>query len=89
MREFYSQLPHPVLVGIEAIGPMQWFLKLHEESGIECQVGDATKIRAAEPRSKNLIDACGINSEAAGRKPFPISLRLYGTQDPSYLAGMA
>ena len=25
VREFYSQLPHPVLVGIEAIGPMQWF----------------------------------------------------------------
>src|SRR5262249_33007491 len=22
--EFYSQLPRPVLVGIEAIGPMQW-----------------------------------------------------------------
>jgi hypothetical protein len=28
VREFYSQLPHPVLVGIEAIGPMQWFLDL-------------------------------------------------------------
>ena len=41
VREFYSQLPHPVLVGIEAIGPMQWFLNLLEELGIECQVGDA------------------------------------------------
>src|ERR1700746_1180866 len=49
VREFYSQLPHPVLVGIEAIGPMQWFLDLLQELGIECQVGDATKIRAAEP----------------------------------------
>ena len=57
MREFYSQLPHLVLVGIEAMGPLQWFLKLHEELGIECQVGDATKICAAEPPSKNLIDA--------------------------------
>ena len=52
VREFYSQLPHPVLVGIEAIGPMQWFLNLLEELGIECQVGDATKIRAAEPRKQ-------------------------------------
>jgi hypothetical protein len=35
VREFYSQLPRPVLVGIEAIGPMQWFLKLLDELGIE------------------------------------------------------
>jgi hypothetical protein len=34
VREFYSQLPHPVLVGIEAIGPMQWFLQLLDELGI-------------------------------------------------------
>ena len=52
VREFYFQLPHPVLVGIEAIGPMQWFLRLLEELGIDCQVGDATKIRAAEPRKQ-------------------------------------
>ena len=52
VREFYAQLAHPVLVGIEAIGPMQWFLNLLEELGIECQVGDATKIRAAEPRKQ-------------------------------------
>jgi transposase len=52
VREFYSQLPPPVLVGIEAIGPMQWFLKLLDELGIECRVGDATKIRAAEPRKQ-------------------------------------
>jgi hypothetical protein len=39
-------------VGIEAIGPMQWFLTLLEELGIECQVGDATKIRTAEPRKQ-------------------------------------
>ena len=52
VREFYSPLPHPVLVGIEAIGPMQWFLDLLQELGIECQVGDATKIRAAEPRKQ-------------------------------------
>lgn len=52
VREFYSQLPRPVLVGIEAIGLMQWFLDLLEELQIECQVGDAAKIRAAEPRKK-------------------------------------
>ncbi len=33
VREFYAQLPPPVLVGIEAIGPMQWFLNLLEELG--------------------------------------------------------
>ena len=52
VREFYAQLPHPVLLGIEAIGSMYWFLNLLEELGIECQVGDATKIRAAEPRKQ-------------------------------------
>jgi hypothetical protein len=36
---------------------MQWFLNLPEELGIECQVGDATKIRAAESRKQNMIDA--------------------------------
>ena len=52
VRKFYSELPRPVLVGIEAIGPMQWFLDLLSELGMECQVGDATKIRAAEPRKQ-------------------------------------
>src|SRR5262250_2450564 len=52
VREFYSQLPPPVLVGIEATGPMQWFLKLMEELGIECRVGHPAQIRAAEPRKQ-------------------------------------
>lgn len=51
-REFYSELPRPVLVGIGVIGPMPWFLNLLEELGMACQVGDATKIRAAEPRKQ-------------------------------------
>jgi hypothetical protein len=42
VREFYSQLPRPVLVGIEATGSMQWFLNLMEELGIECRVGHPT-----------------------------------------------
>ena len=51
-REFYSQLPHPILVGIEATGSMQWFLELMEELGIECRVGHPAKIRTAEPRKQ-------------------------------------
>ena len=39
VRGFYSQLPQPVLVGIEAIGPMQWFLQLLDELGIEWPAG--------------------------------------------------
>ncbi len=41
-----------MLVGIEAIAPMRCFLDLLEELGIECQVGDATKVRAAESRKQ-------------------------------------
>ena len=52
VREFYSKLPRPVRVGIEATGSMQWFLNLMEELGIECQVGHPAKIRAAEPRKQ-------------------------------------
>lgn len=37
LRKFYSALPLPVLVGIEATGSMQCFLQLMEESGIECR----------------------------------------------------
>jgi transposase len=49
VREFYSAPPHPVRVGIEATGSMQWFVNLMEELGIECLVGHPAKIRAAEP----------------------------------------
>jgi hypothetical protein len=35
VREFYSSPPHPVRVGIEATGSMQWFLNLMEELEIE------------------------------------------------------
>jgi transposase len=52
VREFYSRLPRPVLVGIEATGSMPWFLKLMEELGIECRVGHPAQIRAAEPRKQ-------------------------------------
>src|SRR5271170_8120332 len=52
VREFYSALPRPVRVGIEATGSMQWFVNLMEELGIECRVGNPAKIRAAEPRKQ-------------------------------------
>src|SRR6202161_3967636 len=52
VREFYSELPRPVRVGIEATGSMQWFLNLMEELGIECLGGHPAEIRAAEPRKQ-------------------------------------
>lgn len=52
VREFYSQLPRPVLVGIEATGSMHWFLNLMDELGIGCRVGHPAQIRAAEPRKQ-------------------------------------
>ena len=52
VREFYSNLPRPVRVGIEATGSMQWFVNLMEELGIECLVGHPAMIRAAEPRKQ-------------------------------------
>jgi transposase len=52
VREFYSKLPRPVLVGIEATGSMHWFLNLMDELGIECRVGHPATIRAAEPRKQ-------------------------------------
>ena len=52
VREFYSTLPRPVRVGIEATGSMHWFVNLMEELGIECRVGHPAEIRAAEPRKQ-------------------------------------
>ena len=52
VREFYSKLPRPVRVGIEATGSMQWFVNLLEELGIECLVGHPAEVRAAEPRKQ-------------------------------------
>jgi hypothetical protein len=43
VRGFYSQLPRPVLVGIEVIGPMQWFLKVLDELGINARLGTPQK----------------------------------------------
>jgi transposase len=50
VRDFYAGLPPPVVVGIEATGSMGWFLRLMEELGVRCQVGDPVKIRKVETR---------------------------------------
>jgi len=50
VREFYSALPKPVLVGMEATGSMHWFLRLLEDLEIDFRIGHPAKIRAAEPR---------------------------------------
>jgi transposase len=52
VREFYSSIKGPVMVGIEATGAMQWFLELLEALGIQYRVGDPGKIRAAETRKQ-------------------------------------
>jgi transposase len=52
VREFYSALSGPVLVGIEASGSIEWFLTLMEELGIECRVGHPAQIRKAETRKQ-------------------------------------
>ena len=57
VREFYSQLPHPALVGIEATGSMHWLLNLLEELGIECQVGMRQRFERRNPASKNMTGA--------------------------------
>jgi transposase len=50
VRDFYAGLPSPVIVGIEATGLMRWFLRLMEELGVTCYVGDPAKVRKTETR---------------------------------------
>jgi transposase len=52
VRGFYSALPGPVQVGIEASGSMHWFLELMEELGIDHLVGHPSEIRKAETRKQ-------------------------------------
>ena len=53
VREFYSQLPRPVLVGIEATGSMHWFLNLMDELGIGCRVGHPAQILRQNLANRN------------------------------------
>ena len=50
VRDFYAELPPPVVVGIEATGSMGWFLRLMEELDVTCHVGDPARIREGETR---------------------------------------
>ena len=52
VRQFYSALSKPVLVGIEATGCMRWFVRLLEELDIDFCIGHPAEIRAAEPRKQ-------------------------------------
>jgi len=52
---FYRSLQsshEPVLVGIEATGPIHWFERLLAELGHELWIGDSAKIRASEVRKQ-------------------------------------
>src|SRR6202051_1832479 len=50
--EFYRSQSGPVRVGMEAGSPCQWFRRLLAEGGHELWVGDAARIREAEPRKQ-------------------------------------
>jgi len=51
-RAFYSALPSPARVGIEATGPVSWFAAMLTELGHELWVGDAAEIRARVVRKQ-------------------------------------
>ena len=52
VRDFYSSLPRPVLVGIEATGSMYWFLNLMDELGVECRIGHPNDSRGGAPQAE-------------------------------------
>jgi len=56
VREFYSNLPRPVRVGIEATGSMQWFVNLTEELAIECLWDIRQRFERLNRENKNMID---------------------------------
>jgi transposase len=49
-KAFYSNLPKPSLIGIEATGYTQWFERMVGELGHELWVGDPAEIRARAVR---------------------------------------
>ena len=51
-QAFYSQLPKPARIGMEATGNSQWFIELIEDLGHEIWVGDAAQIRASYVRKQ-------------------------------------
>jgi len=51
-RRFYSALPSPARVGMEATGPALWFERMLQECGHELWIGDAAEIRASVVRQQ-------------------------------------
>jgi transposase len=51
-KKFYESLTGPVLVGVESSGNMRWFQHLLAKLGQELRIGDATAIRASNPRKQ-------------------------------------
>jgi transposase len=51
-QQFYSQLPVPSRIGMEATGNSQWFIELVEDLGHEIWIGDAAQIRASYVRKQ-------------------------------------
>ena len=49
---FYRDLQKPVRIGIEATGPIHWFVRLLAELGHDLWIGDSAKIRASEVRKQ-------------------------------------
>jgi hypothetical protein len=51
-ERFYRQLPSGSLIGMEATGNSQWFVRLLERLGHEVWIGDAAEIRASYVRKQ-------------------------------------
>jgi transposase len=98
VRDFYAGLPPPVVVGMEATGSRGGFLRLMEELGITCQVGDPAKIRQGETRRQSTIgetrDSCwtccraiAFRRSGCRRWNSGICARCYGTAISGYGCG--
>ena len=55
VREFYSALPHPVVVGMEATGSMYWFLELLEELGLSVKWVIRQRSARLNPGNRSMI----------------------------------
>lgn len=54
LRQFYSQLPGQVIVGLETCGTSRWFEQLLEDLGCEVWIGHASEVRRfARRRQQN------------------------------------
>jgi hypothetical protein len=66
VREFYSKLPRPVRVGIQATGSMQWFLNLMEARDRMPSRSSGTDSSLRTTKAETRSARCGVDSEAAG-----------------------